>query len=220
MPGSPAVWSACALVAVAAVLAARWWSRRVDVLGRRRPFPAVGVGLCVVLAVACAVPAVRAARLNARLSEAGSALAGRPMDVHCQTLTEASLDADGHLGYVAYGPDGVPGRRAVLDRDQCARIRGWLGRDGAPTVAEATAVHILAHEAMHVAGETAEAVTECRAVQRDAELAGLLGASPDDALALARRYYREVYPRMGDTYRTADCAAGARLDERRPAPPW
>jgi hypothetical protein len=73
---------------------------------------------------------------------------------------------------------------------------------------------------MHVAGETDEAATECRAVQRDAELARLLGASPADALTLARRYYRELYPRLGDAYRSADCASGGRLDEHRPAPPW
>jgi hypothetical protein len=71
-----------------------------------------------------------------------------------------------------------------------------------------------------VAGETDEAKADCRAVQRDAELARLLGAAPADAATLARRYYREVYPRLADTYRDGACARGGTLDERRADPPW
>jgi hypothetical protein len=210
-----------AFAVLAAVLVLRWWLRRVDALGRRRPFPLISVALGAAVAVAAGVPAMRLARLDARLSEAGSALAGVPMEVRCQTLTEASVDAGADLGYVAYGPDGVPGSRAVIDRDQCGDLRDWLGAGGRePTRDQVVAVHILAHEAMHVAGETDERRTECRAVQRDAELAQLLGASREAAVALARRYYREVFPMLRDTYRDPECAPGGALDEGRPDPPW
>jgi hypothetical protein len=143
------------------------------------------------------------------------------MDVHCQTSAESWLDADGYAGHVAYGADGVPGNRAVLDRAPCGDLRDWLGADGEDaTTAQVVAVHVLAHEAMHVAGETDEAVAECRAVQRDAELARRLGASPEDARELARRYYREVYPHLREGYVDGGCAPGGVLDERRDTPPW
>jgi hypothetical protein len=53
-----------------------------------------------------------------------------------------------------------------------------------PSRAQVVAVHVPAHEAMHMAGLVQEHAAECAAVQRDARAARLLGASPDDARAL------------------------------------
>ena len=71
-----------------------------------------------------------------------------------------------------------------------------------------------------MAGTTNEAHAECEAVQRDAWTARLLGATAEQGQALASSYWREVYPRMNQTYRSSDCAAGARLDERLEHAPW
>jgi hypothetical protein len=82
------------------------------------------------------------------------------------------------------------------------------------------AVHVLTHEAMHLAGLVGEAAAECAAVQRDAHTARLLGAAPADAAALAAAYWHGVYPQMPDSYRSGDCRPGGAMDERRPDAPW
>jgi hypothetical protein len=73
---------------------------------------------------------------------------------------------------------------------------------------------------MHMAGETAEAVAECQAVQRDSRTAELLGATPEQARRLALAYYDDIFPRMPDEYRSADCTPGGRLDEGLSTSPW
>ncbi len=199
---------ATALLVLAGVLVVRWWLRRVDALGRDRGFPLLAVGLCVVLAAAAAWPVAVDDRTERRLSAAGSEVAGVPMEVHCQSFGEASLEVSSHLGEVAYGPDGVPRRRAVLAWGQCRLLRAWMrdrGQDA--TLEQVVAVHVLTHEAMHVAGHTVEAEAECLAVQQDAAMAELLGADPAQATALAQRYRAEVYPRLREAYRSAGCAA-------------
>jgi hypothetical protein len=67
------------------------------------------------------------------------------------------------------------------------------------------AVHVVAHEAQHVAGELDESVAECRAMRWDAAVAERMGASPREAAALAARYATEAYPFMRDEYRR-DCS--------------
>jgi hypothetical protein len=89
-----------------------------------------------------------------------------------------------------------------------------------PSRAQVVAVHVLAHEAMHMAGLVQEHAAECAAVQRDARAARLLGASPDDARALAVAYWRTVYPAMPDGYRSTACRPGGTLDEHLPDAPW
>ncbi len=81
-------------------------------------------------------------------------------------------------------------------------------------------MHVLTHEAMHMAGITDEARAECLAVQRDAKTARLLGASPQEAADLARRYWRTFYPRMRDEYVTPECRPGGQLDQASPDAPW
>jgi len=71
-----------------------------------------------------------------------------------------------------------------------------------------------------MAGTTSEAVTECQAMQRDAWAAALLGATPQEALDLARSYWRTIYPQMPDDYSTGQCAPGGQLDEHLTNAPW
>ena len=78
------------------------------------------------------------------------------------------------------------------------------------------AVHVLTHEAMHLAGHTDESA----AVQRDARTTRLLGAPPGEALALAASYWRTVYPATPGGYRAATCRPGGAKDERLPDAPW
>jgi hypothetical protein len=214
-------WVSVALAAVAVVVSVRWMLTRVDALGRVRAFPTISVGMSAVAALGCAVPVVLHARLEHRLAAAASVVAGRQVDVQCQTLSQAWVSAHGELGYVEFGADGRPQRRTVVALSACDALSGWLASDRrTPSRDQVIAVHVLTHEAMHMAGETSEARAECLAVQRDAQLARALGDSPEEALALARQYWRTVYPQLPDDYRTGDCAPGGALDQHLPDAPW
>ena len=204
-----------------AVLSARWAARRVDELGRPRDFPLWSVSLLAVLALASAVPGVRRHTEERRLSSVAGVLVGQRVAVHCQSFGQALTDVGAELGWVRWGPDGVPERQTLIKRDPCADLRHYYGGDQHhPSRAEVVAVHVLTHEAMHMRGELGEAVAECQAVQRDEQTAALLGATPREARMLARVYWATVYPDLPDDYRTADCGPGGRLDEELDTAPW
>lgn len=214
-------WLGIALAAVAATLSVRWALIRVDALGRARPFPAISVGLAVTVALACAFPVLLRARLEHRLASAASLVAGHRVEVHCQTLGQAWVSAHSELGYVEFGPGGRPEHRTVIALQACDALSDYLRSDRRePTGDQVIAVHVITHEAMHMAGEVDEARAECLAVQRDTQLARALGDTPEQARALARRYWRTVYPRMPDAYRSGECGPGRALDQHLPDPPW
>ena len=214
-------WVSVALAAVAVAVSVRWMLTRVDVLGRVRSFPTISVGMSAVAALGCAVPVLLHVRLEHRLAAAASVVAGRPVDVHCQTLSQAWVSAHGELGYVEVGADGRPERRTVIALSACDALSGWLTSDRrTPSRDQVIAVHVLTHEAMHMAGERNEARAECLAVQRDAQLARALGDTPEQALALARQYWRTVFPQLPDDYRSGACAPGGAFDQHLPDPGW
>ena len=207
-------------LALTAVIVVRWMSRRVDSLGRIAPFPRISVGLSLTLALACATPMLVDAWVEHRLEGAASRVAGGPVQVHCQSLGQAFVDLGPELGYVAWGPDGVPERSTLIKFRPCGNLRAWLGSTKVnPSLDQVIAVHVLTHETMHMVGIMNEARAECAAVQRDADMAEELGASPAQAQELARRYWAEVYPRMPDGY-VGGCGPGGEYDEGLPAPPW
>lgn len=210
----------CCLV-LAGGVAGRWATRRRDGLGRPRPFPVWSVTVLVVLALAAAIPGARRRTQEQRLASVASRLVGQEVTVHCQSNAAAFVDAGAELGYVMFDETGTPERRTTIKRDQCRDLRRYLGSDKrSPTQAEVVAVHVLTHEAMHMRGETDEAVAECEAVQRDALTARMLGASLADAARLAKLYWKVVYPFMPEDYVSRECRPGGRLDEGLPTAPW
>lgn len=215
------LWVALAFLAGAVVVAGRWALHPRDGLRRPRPFPVFSVALLALVGGGLLVPVVRHDHLERRLSAVASELVGKHVVVHCQTAGQEFLDAGAELGYVRYRADGVPEHATLIKRDPCLDLRAYLSstRDD-PSRDEVVAVHVLSHEARHMAGVTAEAVAECQAMQRDAQTARLLGARPDQAALLAVAYWRLVYPQMPDDYRSPDCRAGGPLDERLPDAPW
>jgi hypothetical protein len=210
-----------ALAAAAAVVAGRWWLRRVDSLGRRLAFPSVSVVLLAVLAAGSFTPGLLRAHTERRLSSAASSLVGARVAVHCQGFGGALTDVGAELGYVTFGQDGTPEHQTLIKRDPCGALSSYLRSDKRhPSWTEIQAVHVLSHESMHMAGITSEATAECAAMQRDARLAELLGASSVAAQALAVSYWTTQYPHMPDDYRSADCRAGGALDEHLAEAPW
>lgn len=202
------------------VMLGRWWLNRVDAIGRKVALPwsawmlpALG---CLVL-----IPVVRHHDEERRLSQVASVIAGVKATVHCQSGTAEWVDAGNELGYVKWGPGGVPEHSTLVKHAQCGLIASYLrGGRGNPSMDEIVAVHVLTHESMHMSGITDESLTECAAMQRDALTAALMGATPAQALLLARRYWVNVYPNMPDAYRNESCKAGGSLDERLANPPW
>jgi len=214
-------WLVVALLLGIAALVVRWATHRPDTYGRRPGFPTVSVAVLAVVAVLAGVPVVRHARQEALLDRVATVLVGTPVTVHCQTLGESFVDATSELGYVRYRADGTPEHAALLKREQCQDLARYAHAGGrVPDRGEVVAVHVLTHEAMHMAGLTAEAAAECAAVQRDAWTARLLGASTGDARRLAAVYWRTDYPRLSDDYRTPACGPGRSLDEHRADAPW
>jgi hypothetical protein len=215
------LWAGLATLTGAAIVAGRWLLHTRDGLGRPRAFPVVSVLVLTAVGVGLLVPVVRHGRLESRLSDVTSDLVGREVRVHCQTAGQEFLDAGSELGYVRYGADGVPEPVTLIKRAQCADLRDYLGSGKeAPSRDQVIAVHVLSHEARHLAGEKSESAAECQALQRDALTAELLGADPAEAVLLAQRYWRELYPAMPGDYRSGDCVPGGRLDERIPGAPW
>jgi hypothetical protein len=209
------------LVLAAAVIAGRWATRRRDAIGRPRRFPYVSVVGLVIVAVVGATPTYLRHHEENRLSAVATDLVGAKAVVHCQTLGEQFVDVGPELGYVRWGPGGVPEHQTLIKRGPCGALRDYDGSTKAhPSAAEVIAVHVLTHESMHMRGITSESAAECAAVQRDATTAELLGAKEPDAVQLARTYWLTDYPRMPDGYRTTSCAPGGSLDEHLPHPPW
>ncbi len=159
--------------------------------------------------------------LRAQYSAAVSEQVGRPVRVDCQRLTGAWVDPTAELGFVRFGPDGTPDDVARLEYDACRRLNAWMRSDRQdPPLEQVVAVHVLAHEAEHLAGELNEGVAECRSLQRTAALAERLGASRDQARELAVTYVRQVYPSMPEAYRSPACHPGGSLDLAPDDPAW
>ena len=202
-------------------LVVRWATHRVDALGRRRQFPVVSTILLAVVALGSIVLVVQTGRLQDRLSEVASELVGSAVTVDCQSRGQEMLDAGNELGQVRFDAQGLPEPRTLIKRRPCADLERYLeGEQGAPTRDEVVAVHVLSHEVQHLIGQTVESEAECAAMQRDARTARLLGADDDEARALARTYWLDVYPRMPDGYRSAACTPGGELDAHLPDAPW
>jgi hypothetical protein len=214
-------WLSLGLVVSALAVGAHWLARRVDAIGRPRAFPWVSVVLLAVLAGGSAVPGLLSSLRERHLAKVATTLVGAPAGVHCQSLGEAFVDAGIELGYVRYRPDGTPEHTTLIKRDQCRDLGAYQRSDKHdPSRAQVVAVHVLTHEAMHMAGIVEEAKAECAAVQRDALTARLLGASTADSRLLAARYWQTVYPSMPEGYKTPECGPGRSLDEGGADAPW
>ena len=127
----------------------------------------------------------------------------------CERFSEELFNASQFQGFVYYDGSHV----AHLRREVCHNLWDYAhGGQGHPTEAQIIAVHIVAHETMHINGITSEAVAECQAVQLNNQVAEALGATPAQARELQRRYYADVYPRQRGAYFSSECVEGGELD--------
>ncbi len=165
-------------VVVAVVVFLRWQAQNRDGWTMRRPLPKVTFGMLALAVIVTGVFAWQHEHLQDRLSKAASALVGFKVHVHCQGLAGQALDLSNDLGSVQFDGDGHPANSTLIRREQCNALNGYLDKHGVdPTEGQVLAVHVLSHETMHMKGLRDEPAAECAAVQRDAHLARLLGAS-------------------------------------------
>lgn len=130
-------------------------------------------------------------------------LAGRDAGFACERLMRNFWSSEGHVGHVWFDAEGAPAHDAFLSSGTCASVKSWREHPGAASIDEIVAVHTVAHEAAHLAGQRGEAQAECTAVTHDSEVMQRLGATAAQAQADVVRYLAQVYPRLPDEYRGA-----------------
>jgi hypothetical protein len=108
----------------------------------------------------------------------------------------------------------------------------YLGENHSPTPQKASywadyfqyalSMLALAHESVHLGNDTSEVHANCYGLQQTRYVAEQLGASPDDAAAVARYEAEVVYPRYQSVpgYWSAECVDGGPLDLRPADPVW
>lgn len=198
-------WIAVGAALVALGLVADWFLR-----DNVRP---VLTGTAAVVAVVSGWFAWQAAEFERELAEVVVALSGRhDAKVDCQGFMR-EFRLDNNLGEVAYDGKGGTSNTAQLRGAVCDAIADWQDDGhGAHDLDQVIAVHVLTHEAYHVVGLTSEGRAECYAMQSDARVAEMLGATPQQARALSERYWNEVFPRMPGQYRAIECVPDGELD--------
>jgi len=170
------------------------------------------------------------------LTPIAAGIAGRPVEVQCQTLWGALLDAQSRQGEVFFDSRGVPEAKLFLTHTTCKRLSAFAKastheeldcladvdwsdrvplrpdsecyRRASPTV---YALLILAHEAYHTAGVRGEATANCYAIQALAWAAARLGAPEHEAHVVAQAM-AALEPFQNDEYASSECVPGSRLD--------
>jgi len=131
------------------------------------------------------------------------------VNANCERFSEELFNLSSYQGYVYYDGSNV----AHLRRNVCHNLWDYAhGGRAHPTEGQIVAVHIVAHETMHINGIRSESVAECQAVQLNHLVAEALGATPEEARELQRRYYVDYYPHQRSDYRSGACAEGGELD--------
>ena len=161
----------------------------------------------LVVAGALLILPVRHMLFEYRLAEASNKLLGRgDVVVDCSSYFD-SLFHLGAAGFVYRGSSVIN-----LEVRTCSGMRDYLAK---PTTTDRYILynlHVLTHEAMHVAGEINEIRTECQAFQRNHRTAMALGVDEKVAAVNARILHRFRSPKH--PYYSADCEPGGPLDEQ------
>jgi hypothetical protein len=142
-----------------------------------------------------------------RLSGIAGEIAGRRVRVHCPGVIGRVLSWDVVEGSVRFDASGRPSDTADLRARTCAELDALAEhrRDGAVTTELAMAVDVLTHESFHLQGIADEAATECHSLNTMARTAERLGATPEQARALASLELRTNYLELPDRYRSPPC---------------
>jgi hypothetical protein len=170
------------------------------------------------------------------LAPVASAVAGRTVEIDCQSVWGTLLDALPRHGSVRFDRNGIPEPRIFLTHTTCDRLQAFREHrrhaelscvrtmdwarpvplvPGSPCYRRASktiyALLTLTHEAYHTAGVTNEATANCYAIQAMAWAAWELGADREEAELIAKAM-NALEPLQSGEYGTPECRAGSRLD--------
>ncbi len=163
-----------------------------------------------------------------RLSAISSELARRHVTIRCEGLSGALTGAQGESGrtqFIGNKPVSV----SYLQEGICQTLHAYTRtlRAGQACVLPcqrsleiAWSLNTLAHESYHLAGVRNEAQTECYALQAIDFVARRLGASREQAQALASFSFDQLPRRMPPEYSSTECHNGGTYDLRPGSPVW
>ena len=163
-----------------------------------------------------------------RLSAIASELARRPVTIRCEGLSGALTGARGESGRTGF-IDGKPVSVSYLQEGICQTLHAYTRalKTGASCLLPcerpleiAWSVNTLAHESYHLAGVRNEARTQCYALQAIDYVAQRLGASRDQARALAAFSFDQLPRRMPPEYSSPECHGGGMYDLRPGSAVW
>ena len=169
---------------------------------------------CIILAGLAAILPVREILLERKLGAAAEEFLGKEqVIVDCKPYFDFTFFA-GIKGYVFFGSDTI-----YLEARTCQEMGRYLRDPEKAGPKERLALHVLTHEAQHVAGTFDEIRTDCEAYQRNHRMSAILGVPKHIAITHARQIHRERSP-YHEGYYSAECEPGRSLDENLPDAVW
>jgi hypothetical protein len=149
-----------------------------------------------------------------RLGRVASEIAGRHVEVHCPGTIKKFVDISPHAGSVYFDGYGRPADYTELNDPTCSTLddfaEGEIDRSDALRVARA--LHVLAHESIHLSGIRDEAQADCFGFQKTAFVAEELGASRGEARRYAELAVIARTQSAPPEYRSRECRDGGALD--------
>lgn len=122
----------------------------------------------------------------------------------------STFDSIFHLGMAGFVYRGS--KEINLEVRTCSELKEYLAAPQAASSQQLYALHVLTHEAMHVAGEYNEILTDCKAFQRNHRMAKLLGVS--DVIAEQNAIDIHKYRSVRHPYYSTECEPGTSMDEK------
>jgi hypothetical protein len=193
-----------------------------------RPLAFVLLALLTVLTVLLHHGAAAASPGDPRLSTIASELARRHVTIRCEGVSGALTSAKGESGRTEF-INGKPVSVSYLQEGVCQTLHAYAAELTAGQTCllpcenpleVAWSVNTLAHESFHLAGVRNEAETQCYALQAIDFVARRLGASPEQARAIAVFSFDQLPGRMPPEYTSPQCHDGGRYDLRPGNPVW
>jgi hypothetical protein len=145
-----------------------------------------------------------------QLSAIAGGLAGRSVTIRCEGLSGVLTDPRGESGRTEFIGD-RPVSVSYLQEGICQTLHAYARSPKdcllpcERPLEVAWSLNTLAHESYHLAGIRNEARTECAALHAIGFVARSLGASPEQAGALAAYSFAQLPRRMPPEYSSAAC---------------
>jgi hypothetical protein len=169
--------------------------------------------LLITLAALCAWFPIRHALFEERLADASERfLAQDGIGVNCVSKFGGIFHLN-YAGYVYRGSDVIN-----LKANICELLQQYLASPAQADQSMLYSLHVLTHEAMHVANEFNELLADCKEFQRNHKMAEQLGVPLLIAAINGRDVHR--FRSSRHPYYSAECEPGRGMDEGLPDAVW